>query len=762
METSKKPHTNPQMLFGTDLAPFFTKKAAEPNRLLFLYPNSNHMKKFLPLFLLSLSLSSLVLRADEGMFLVHLIGDKTYADMQKRGLKLSKEQLYSMNKSSIKDAIVIFGGGCTAELVSKEGLLFTNHHCGYGNIAAASSVEHNYLRDGFWAKSKAEEIVCPGLSVQFLVKIDDVTEAVNAKLKDIKPADYISKLPGILKEMSDKASEGTAYEVRISSFFKGNQFLQFTYERYKDVRLVGTPPESIGKFGGDTDNWEWPRHTGDFSIFRVYMSADGKASTEYKKENVPFQPKHFLPVSIKGLNDGDYAMIYGYPGGTNRYETSFGVKLKTDIENPSLVNLRDERLKAMLAEMVKDPAVKIQLASSYAGIANYWKFFDGESKQLLKHKVYEQKQADEKAFENWAKGKAEYDNLFANMKSVYDAWTPYAKSRVYFTEGILGSPLLAYLKSLETALSSTATTAAQEVAKAIDAFKSSREKFIKDENVPSDQNIMATMLRMFFTDIISNQIPADFYMGIKQTYGQLDLDDTYKRFSKDVFSKTLILNDAAFNAFVNKPDLETLRNDPAYKTAQVFVDNYNTKIKSHFTEYNANSFAWNNKYQKGILEMKKGTTLYPDANFTMRVSYGNVKSYTPRDAVKYSEVTTLKGIMEKYKPGDYEFDAPAKLLELIKNKDYGQYADKKTGDVVVGFITTNDITGGNSGSPVINAKGELIGLAFDGNYEALSHKIAFDADLNRTICLDVRYLLFIVDKLGGAKNIIDELVLVNK
>jgi hypothetical protein len=723
------------------------------------------MKKFLSLFLLSLSLSSLVLRADEGMFLVHLIGDKTYADMQKRGLKLSKEQLYSMNKSSIKDAIVIFGGGCTAELVSKEGLLFTNHHCGYGNIAAASSVEHNYLRDGFWAKSKAEEIACPGLSVQFLVKIDDVTEAVNAKLKDIKPADYIAKLPGILKEMSDKASEGTAYEVRISSFFKGNQFLQFTYERYKDVRLVGTPPESIGKFGGDTDNWEWPRHTGDFSIFRVYMSADGKASTEYKKENVPFQPKHFLPVSIKGLNDGDYAMIYGYPGGTNRYETSFGVKLKTDIENPSLVNLRDERLKAMLAEMVKDPAVKIQLASSYAGIANYWKFFDGESKQLLKHKVYEQKQADEKAFENWAKGKAEYDNLFANMKSVYDAWTPYAKSRVYFTEGIMGSPLLAYaanLKSLETALSSTATTAAQEVAKAIDAFKTSREKFIKDENLPSDQNITSTMLRMFFTDITSNQIPAEFYMSIKQTYGQLDLDDTYKRFSKDVFSKTLLLNDAAFNAFVNKPDLETLRNDPAYKTAQAFLDNYNTKIKSHFTEYNANAFAWNNKYQKGILEMKKGTTLYPDANFTMRVSYGNVKSYTPRDAVKYSEVTTLKGVMEKYKPGDYEFDAPVKLLELIKNKDYGQYADKKTGEVVVGFITTNDITGGNSGSPVINAKGELIGLAFDGNYEALSHKIAFDADLNRTICLDVRYLLFIVDKLGGAKNIIDELVLVNK
>lgn len=719
------------------------------------------MKKIVAL-LLVLAVNVISVRADEGMWLVHLIGEKTYADMVKKGLKLSKEQLYSMNKSSIKDAIVIFGGGCTAELVSKEGLLFTNHHCGYDAIASSSSVEHNYLRDGFWAKSKKEEIPCPGLSVQFLVKIDDVTESVTARLKDIKPEEYTAKLPGILMEMSKKASEGTTYEVRISSFFKGNQFLQFTYELYKDIRLVGTPPESIGKFGGDTDNWEWPRHTGDFSIFRIYMSPDGKAS-EYKADNVPYAPKHFLPVSIKGLNDGDYAMIYGYPGGTNRYETSYGVKLKIDIENPNLVNLRDARLKAMLAEMVKDPAVKIQLASSYAGIANYWKFFDGESKQLIKHNVIKQKEAQEKAFETWAKGKPEYDNLFANIKTTYDTWRPYAKGRVYLMEGILGSPLMAFasnLKNLDDVLSNP-NSKPDDITKAANTAKAQHAKFIKGENVASDKNILATVLRMFYQDIEADHQPTAFYNSLKTT-GDLNKEETYQNYSKSVFDNTLFLTLAKFESFISKPDTATLHNDPAYKTAMAFVNNFNQNYAKYFKEFTANNYALNNKYQKGILEMKKGQEFYPDANFTMRVSYGNVKSYSPRDAVKYKEVCTLKGIMEKYKPGDYEFDLPAKLIDLINNKDYGQYIDKKANDVVVCFITTNDITGGNSGSPVMNGKGELIGLAFDGNYEALSHKIAFDGELNRTICLDVRYLLFVVDKLGGAKNIIDELVLVKQ
>ncbi len=718
------------------------------------------MKKIISILIFAIAINSSSVKADEGMWLVHLIGDKTYADMMKRGLKLSKEQLYSMNKSSIKDAIVLFGGGCTAELVSKEGLLFTNHHCGYDNIATSSSVEHNYLRDGFWAKSKKEEIACPGLSVQFLVKIDDVSEAVLAKLKDVKPNEITSKLPSILNEMSAKASEGTGYEVRVSSFFKGNQFLQFTYQRYKDVRLVGAPPESIGKFGGDTDNWEWPRHTGDFSIFRVYMGADGKPS-EYKAENVPYVPKHFLPVSIKGLNDGDYAMIYGYPGGTNRYETSYGVKLKVEIDNPNLVSLRDARLKCMMAEMIKDPAVKIQLASSYAGIANYWKFFDGESKQLVQHNVIAQKEKEEQAFTNWAKGKVEYDNLFADINKVYDAWRPYAKGRMFLFEGVLGSPLMGFsagLKNLDAVLSNPASSSA-DIEKAVTATKASYERFNKGENVASDKNILAAVLKMYYSNVVAEQQPTAFFTTLKNAYGDLSEDLTYQKFSKDVFDNTFILNAAKWKAFIDKPDTAMLHKDMAYKTATTFLNNFNSNYGKYYTEFTANNYALNNKYLKGVLEMKKGTSMYPDANQTMRVSYGNVKSYSPRDAVKYKEVCTLNGVMEKYKPGDYEFDAPAKLIELINKKDYGQYIDKKSNDVVVSFITTNDITGGNSGSPVLNAKGELIGLAFDGNYEALSHKIAFDGELNRTICLDVRYLLFIVDKLGGATNIINELVL---
>jgi hypothetical protein len=701
--------------------------------------------------------------ADEGMWLPLLLGQQAYNDMVKKGLKLTKEQLYSINKPSLKDAIIIFGGGCTGEIVSAEGLIFTNHHCGYDAIASASTVDHNYLQNGFYAKSRAEEIPTT-LSVQFLVRIDDVTKEVMDSLQGLTGVERAQKQAAVLaainKRMSDAAQN---IETRVSSLFKGNQFLAFVYQRYTDVRLVGTPPESVGKFGGDTDNWEWPRHTGDYSIFRVYASAEGKPA-KYAADNKPLKPKWFLPVSLKGVKDGDYAMIWGYPGGTNRYETSYGVSLATEINNPTLVKLRDVRLKYMFEQMKKDPATKLQLASSYASIANYWKFYDGETKQLLKYDVYGQKKKTEEAFIKWASGKPEYQNIFTDWGKAYDAWKKYAKHRMYINEGIYGSSLLMFAASLiqlESALVRTGTPQA-DVKRAIDAANEARTRFIKDENKASDQNIIAAVLRMYYEDVPADQHPVGLYGTIKNQYGPLDDDATYKKVAADIVGKTMIFDDAKWNAFIAKPEATILQADPAFSYANTFYTNYVSKYAPYFQQFTVKNNDLGRLYLKGIMEMDpvKAKKMYPDATFTMRVSYGSVKSYRPRDAVAYDYITTSKGLLEKYKPGDYEFDLPAKQVELLKKKDFGQYIDPVRKDLVIGFITTNDITGGNSGSPVINGKGELLGLAFDGNYEALSHKMAFDKDLNRTICVDIRYVLWCIDKLGGADNIIKELKLV--
>ncbi len=719
------------------------------------------MKKFFVSIILSISL--LRASADEGMWLPMLLGQQVYNDMVKKGLKLTKEQLYSINKSSIKDAIIIFGGGCTGEIVSAEGLIFTNHHCGYDAIATASSVEHNYLKDGFYALSKDQEIKT-SLTVQFLDRIVDVTKEVEEAVKGLSWADRIKKMPDVYKSITDKvADKDNGLSGRIYSMFKGNQYLMYVYKTYRDIRLVGTPPESVGKFGGDTDNWEWPRHTGDFSVFRVYMSKDGKPA-EHSAENVPLKPKHFLPVSLKGIKDGDYAMIYGYPGSTNRYETSYGVKLKNDIDNPSLVNLRDMRLKFMHEQMIKDPAVKLKLASNYAGVANYWKFFDGETKQLKKFRTYEEKQAFESKFQSWAKGKPDYENLLADYAKNYETWTPYSKHRVYINEGIMGSQLAAFaaaLIKLEADMVKTGASSA-DIKKSVENAKAARKGYEEDADRASDEKILAAVCQMFYNDIDKNQHPIGFYEGLKNTYGDLKDDATYKKWAKDVYEKTLLLDEARWKAFTENPDANTLQADPAFAFAAAFVKNYNTKYSPMYQAFVSKNNELGRSYMKGIMEMNPAAAakMYPDANFSMRVSYGNVKSYKPRDAVSYDYVCTGKGILEKYVPGDYEFDLPAKQIELMKKKDYGQYIDKGRNDLVVCFITTNDITGGNSGSPVIDGSGNLIGLAFDGNYEALSHKIAFDKDLNRTICVDVRYVLWCIDKLGGAPNIIKELKLV--
>lgn len=702
--------------------------------------------------------------ADEGMWLPMLLGQQVYNDMVKKGLKLTKEQLYNINKASLKDAIVIFGGGCTGEIVSAEGLVFTNHHCGYDAIAAASSVDHNYLKDGFYARNKGEEFPAEGLSVQFLVRVDDVTKEVMDSLNGLSGFERQQRQSAILASINKRLSDPSQFiEAKVSALFKGNQFLAFVYQRYKDVRLVGAPPESVGKFGGDTDNWEWPRHTGDYSIFRVYMSKDGKPS-EYAADNVPLKPKWFLPVSLKGIKDGDFAMVYGYPGSTNRYETSYGIKQKIEIDNPTLVKLRDVRLKLMFQEMKKDPAVKLKLASDYAMIANYWKFFDGESKQLVKYDVYGQKKKAEEAFAAWAKGKPEYENIFSEWAKVYDAWRPYSKTRVYMNEGIFGCSLIAFAGSLlqiENAMVSSKSTAA-DIKNAVDAAGKARKKFLEGEDKESDRNILAAVTKMYYEDIPQDQHPNGFYYNIKNQYGDLKDEATYKKFAADVFNKTMIFDDTKWAAFAANPDATKLQDDPAFAYASAFVKNYNGKYSPYYQQFYAKNNDLGRIYLKGVMEMNpaKAKLMYPDATFTMRVSFGNVKSYKPRDAVFYDYVTTAKGILEKYKPGDYEFNIPDKQLELLKRKDFGQYIDKQRNDLVTDFITTNDITGGNSGSPVINANGQLIGLAFDGNYEALSHKIAFDKDLNRTICVDIRYVLWCIDKLGGAANIINELKIV--
>lgn len=722
------------------------------------------MKKILLTLFLCVSLIFKSI-ADEGMWLPLLLGQQVYNDMVKKGLKLTKEQLYNINKPSLKDAIIIFGSGCTGEIVSAEGLIFTNHHCGYDAIASASTMDHNYLKDGFYAKNKGEEIPTT-LTVQFLLRIDDVTKEVLDALQGLTGADRLKKQSEVLAEINKRMSNpAEAIETRVSSLFKGNQFLAFVYQRHSDVRLVGTPPESVGKFGGDTDNWEWPRHTGDFSIFRVYTKADGKPG-KYTADNVPLKPKWYLPVSIKGIKDGDYAMVWGYPGGTNRYETSYGVALSTDINNPSLVKLRDMRLKYMFEEMKKDPAIKLQLASSYAGIANYWKFFDGETKQLLKYDVYGQKKKFEEKFNAWAKDKAEYKDIFSEWDKAYTAWRKYAKQRMYINEGLLGSPLMAFMASylipLENALVRTGVPAADKK-KAIDAANEHRKEFLAEENKTSDQNILAMATMLFYNDVDKEQHPVGFYGTLKNQYGPLTDEASFKKYAADVFSKSMIFDDARWNAFIATPEATVLQADPAFNHLSAFyTNNYLSKYSSYYQQFMAKNAEFGRLYLKGIMEMDpvKAKMMYPDATFTMRVSYGSVKSYRPRDAVFYDYVTTSKGLLEKYKAGDYEFDLPAKQIELLKKKDFGQYADKLRKDLVIGFITTNDITGGNSGSPVLNGNGELIGLSFDGNYEALSHKMAFDKDLNRTINVDIRYVLWCIDKLGGASNIIKELKLV--
>lgn len=715
------------------------------------------MKKIALGGLLTLQLLNFdICKADEGMWLPALL-QNNYEDMQKHGLKLTADQLYNVNNSSLKDAVVWFNGGCTSEIVSDQGLLLTNHHCGYDAIANHSTTADNILDNGFWAKSYAEEKENPGMWVSILVRMDDVSDKVNKALAGVALKDQEAKKDEIFKQIAKESTEGTGYEATVKSMFKDNAYYVFVFEKFTDIRLVAAPPQSIGKFGGDTDNWMWPRHTADFSMFRIYANKDNK-SAPYSKDNVPYKPKRSLAVNIKGLNEGDFTMVYGVPGRTNRYETSFGIQLATDKINPSIVALRDVRLKSWKEEMDKSDSVRLLMSSQYAKISNYWKYFIGQTEQLKHLHVLEEKQATEKQFADWSKNNAEYASIIGNFEKAYKDYNDYALHATYFKEGITGSSIIAFAGNylaLENALTKKDQA---EITKAAEAIKKAELNFYKSFNAKSEEKILAQITQMFYQNIVFSQHPELLTALVKKNKGKSQAE-TFEKIAGKVFEKSFLVSKEKADEFIAKPDLKKLQNDPAFAYFKAFYTNYNQNIKPHIDEFNTINNAEGKKYVKALMEMQAGKNFYPDANGTMRLSYGNVKSYRPKDGMEYDYYTSLSGVMEKENPKSFEFKIPSKLKELYKAKDYGQYANPN-GDITVAFISNNDITGGNSGSPVMNGSGELVGIAFDGNWEAMSGDIYFDQKYKRTISVDIRYVLFLIDKFGGAQNLINEMKII--
>ena len=720
------------------------------------------MKRIFILFVAAfISLSSFV-RADEGMWILSII-HKNYEDMKRQGFKLTPEDIYNINKASIKDAICglsnssyPLGFFCSSEVVSDQGLLLTNHHCGFESIQSHSTVEHDYLTDGFWAFSKDQELSNDNMCASFLVKIDDVTERVlKGVSEDMTLDNRTDAIQKSIKEIEKEARKNNQYNVEVASMFGGNQYFLFVFETFTDVRLVGAPPSSIGKFGGDTDNWMWPRHTGDFSILRVYSGPDGKPA-KYSKDNVPYVPKHSLPVSIKGVEKGDFSMVIGFPGTTDRYLTSFGVKEQMELLNPAAIKIRTKKLELMKEDMDASDKVRIQYASKYAQTANYWKYFIGQDKGLLRNDVVGQKQKIEKQFSEWVNANPDRQKLYGSVLSTIEkSYTENKEKSLayqYLVEGMFqGSEVIVapfQIMQLYQVLKSDDPDE-NTVKSLIEPLKSTSESFYKDFNPPTDKKIFSALLKMYYQDMPQNY-HFEFFKEIEKKYkGDFD------RFTEDIFKKSIFTDEKRFNAFLEKPSAKIIDNDMVFKISQEIINLYFTISEIETPE------AQNAKrlFEKGLMEMQPDKLFYPDANSTIRLTYGTVGDYKPNDAVYYNYYTTLAGIMEKEDPNNEEFIVPAKLKELYKTKDYGPYSSSD-GEMHVCFTSNNDITGGNSGSGVMNGNGELIGIAFDGNWEAMSGDIAYENTLQKCINVDIRYVLFVIDKYAGAKNLINEMKLV--
>ncbi|MCB0803282.1 MAG: S46 family peptidase [Flavobacteriales bacterium] len=704
------------------------------------------MKKIISLVLISVFSISISI-AKEGMWLPMLLKSLNESDMQSMGLKLSAEDIYSVNQSSLKDAIVSFGGFCTGEVISDQGLILTNHHCGYGQIQSHSSVENDYLTNGYWAMTNKEELQNPGLTATFIVRMEDVTDVV---LEGIEPtmtdADQQKMISEKIKILTKEATEGTHYEAYVKPFFYGNEYYMFITETFKDIRLVGAPPSSIGKFGGDTDNWMWPRHTGDFSMFRIYANKDNKPA-EYSEDNVPFKPRNFLPISMNGIRKGDFTMVFGFPGRTQEYLTSYAIsQIKNEI-NPKQIEIRRIALDIMDKHMKADAKVRIQYASKYASIANYWKKWIGENNGLEKAGAIDKKREQEKAFMEATAGNTSFEDLMNQFRHRYKTIEPYAIARSYFIE-------IPYRKIelFSIAAAFRGVLEAEDVSQEkIDALKKSVEKHFKDYDSDTDLELAIALLAKYKADLDSKFVP-NFYSKI----GSNDVAFYQKIYQKSLFnSKEKLL--AMLNNF-SSSSAKKLKKDMAYQMMTQFFQIYNDAIRPEYSRLNNEIDSLSKIYVKGLRDFVPGK-YYPDANSTLRLAYGQVDNYKPRDAVKYDYFTDTEGILEKYNPEHVDFDLPEKLVELIEKKDYGQYADDD-GYMHVCFTASNHTTGGNSGSPVINGKGELIGLNFDRNWEGTMSDINYDVEQCRNIAVDIRYVLFIVDKFAGAGHLVKEMKLV--
>lgn len=719
------------------------------------------MKKFFVIVFVLLAVFTA--KADEGMWLLSKLKQQNIDEMQKLGFKLSADDIYSINQPGIKDAIVGLGREgrpfrhfCSGELISPQGLLLTNHHCGFDAIQSHSSVEHDYLSDGFWAYKMEDELANPGITASILERMEDVTGRVTALLNDtMSEAKRSSVIDSISAVIVKEATENTDLSGQVQAMFEGNQFFLFLYTIYKDVRLVGAPPQSMGKFGGDTDNWMWPRHTADFAMFRIYTAPDGKPAS-YSKDNVPLKPKHFLPVSAKGVKDGDFAMIMGFPGSTDRYTTSFGLEKTMNTTNDVRYKVRTEKLQIMREEMAKSPETRIQYASKYASCANYWKYSFEQNKALKQLNTLGNKEAIEREFTNWvnadAERKAQYGEVLSSIKKGYEDIKNYAAASVYLQEALAGPEVHIFAYNARMAITDLCNKeiSGEKKAEAKKALQQSAEEFYKDFNALLDSRLFATLFKMY-NDNVSPDLHPEVINLINKKY-----KGDYEKFAADLLKNSIFMNRASLDAFLEKPDCKKLEKDLAYIAGRSFYEMW-IKFSAYSYEINEKLAKNNRLFVKGIMEMNPDKDWYPNANSTIRLTYGKVGSYKPRDAVFYDYYTTLAGVIEKEGPKDGEFEVPEKLKELYARKDYAPYG---TDHLVVNFITDNDITGGNSGSGVINANGELIGTAFDGNSEAMSGDVDFEENLQRCINLDTRYMLWIVDKFAGAKNLIDEMTIV--